>query len=502
MLNLLLSLALTSCITYADPASLGWWLTPESSEDLPHELEEDELGYWSELWLRPSGSVETQPTTVLEQMVGARWMGSSKGKETTPNHITVVLAGKKIVDFSGDKVKTGLIGDEFVTWSDGSKQALFEQKKRKRGRRHRAPVRMNFGKIALPPISAKVKKFPNWQVEGLSTMLEQIASTGDRKLDVRALSSVAQMTDPHGSVLGLRYSDSCSFEERQAIENTIAKNVDPKLTCWMSQNSLKGLQLLSALLQRPTIECKSTRPMTHQSCGMATMPMTDGFFPLSPKIWIVPSCEDLGGVIAHEIFHLAGLPEAEVDKAIEQSESCVSNPEGLTFENKREGFYNDLQVETRMFLFRKTRDDADKWGWTKGERAFFLGLLCSKMNDKNCARRYFQEAVESSSLVGSVELPEGGEVSLSTLAQFDLFDSISEDIYRMRELVRYLRRDPNGTLLIRLESGSYRVNEIFVARSALEQVKANKNICNAETDDRVLCEDLHQITKTSWFKNP
>ena len=61
----------------------------------------------------------------------------------------------------------------------------------------------------------------------------------------------------------------------------------------------------------------------------------------------------------------------------------------------------------------------------------------------------------------------GGEIAWSALAQYEFYDSVSEDLQRMHELVRYLHRDPNGSLLRRIELGSHRVHEFFVARQAL-----------------------------------
>ena len=112
-----------------------------------------------------------------------------------------------------------------------------------------------------------------------------------------------------------------------------------------------------------------------------------------------------------------------------------------------------------MFLFRKVRDEAvEKWKWSEGEKSFVLGSICAKMGDRFCARRFFQQAAEGG-LQRTVNLPEGGEVTWSSLASYNLYDSSSEDMLRMRELVKYLRRDPNGILLRRLETGVYRLHD-------------------------------------------
>jgi hypothetical protein len=171
------------------------------------------------------------------------------------------------------------------------------------------------------------------------------------------------------------------------------------------------------------------------------------------------------------------------------------------FENAGEPFVNDLQVETRMAVFRRVRDEAvEKWGWSEGEKAFLLGTVCTKMGDRNCARKFFTQATEAG-LDGMVELPEGTQVSFKSLIAFNTFDSISEDLQRMHELVRYLKYDPSGALLRRLETGSHRSHEFHLARNALESLQKNKGVCNDTVDERIYCEDLAQIVKTPWFKN-
>src|SRR5205085_8552875 len=137
-----------------------------------------------------------------------------------------------------------------------------------------------------------------------------------------------------------------------------------------------------------------------------------------PKIYLsMDRCDDeAGDTVLHELFHLAGFHDETpaMDKAFEQSASCSVVPAQLNFENPGEGFINDFQVQTRIFLFGKVREDAEKWGWTDGEKAFFLGAMCAKMGDKYCARRYFQTAAEGH-LSGMVEMPEGGDFSWPAL---------------------------------------------------------------------------------------
>ena len=121
---------------YADPASLAWWFLPDASDDLPHEIEEDDTDMWTELWERPTYDSAVQPNTVMEQTLGARWVGMSPDKDGKPGRTIVVLAGRKIVDFTGETARTGVLDDEKITWSDGAKQPLNESFRRRR-RRHR-----------------------------------------------------------------------------------------------------------------------------------------------------------------------------------------------------------------------------------------------------------------------------------------------------------------------------------------------------------------------------
>ena len=146
-------------------------------------------------------------------------------------------------------------------------------------------------------------------------MLSKLVSAPDLILTPRDLSAVAQIQDPNTSILNFRYAASCGFKERQKIEDTLA-SIEPKLTCWMSQNPESGARLLAALMQRPAIECeiksaamKAAFPA--DACAMATAPLTAAFFPVAPKITVaIHRCEnELGETLLHEIFHLAGITD-------------------------------------------------------------------------------------------------------------------------------------------------------------------------------------------------
>jgi hypothetical protein len=270
----------------------------------------------------------------------------------------------------------------------------------------------------------------------------------------------------------------------------------------MENKPAESAKLLAALLQRPTISCKNLN--NKDVCGAASVPKIPGFFISDPKIVIpLEHCPgELGQTLLHETLHLAGIKEADMEMALQDAESCTSSPARVNYENQNEGFFNDFEVQTRIFLFRKVRDEAvEKWHWREGERDFMLGTICMKMGDKYCSRNYFQRAAEEG-LQGLIDLPEGNMISWSALAQFEFYDSISEDLQRMHELAHYLKRDPNGTLLRRIETGVYRLHEFFVARQALEAVKNNKGICSSETDEHIFCEDLAEIRKTPWFNHP
>lgn len=237
---------------------------------------------------------------------------------------------------------------------------------------------------------------------------------------------------------------------------------------------------------------------------MATLPLANGFFPSDPEIFIAMNrCRgEEGQTLLHEVLHLAGAKEVDLESALVKAESCGQSKASLNFENQNEGFFNDFEIQTRIFIFRKIRDESvTKWGWQEGERDFMLGSICNRMGDKYCSRTYFQKASEEN-LQGDIVLPEGESVSFGALAQFQFYDSITEDLQRMHELVRYLKRDPNGVLLRRIESGTHRLHEFFVAREALAAVKEHKGICSSETDEHIFCEDLLAISKTPWFRNP
>src|SRR6202008_4400629 len=88
---------LTICViplaSQAEPSSLAWWFLPESVEELPHEIQEDSKGIWTELWERPTYDSEAQPNTVMEQALGAKWVGLSPDKDGKPSQTVLVLAG-------------------------------------------------------------------------------------------------------------------------------------------------------------------------------------------------------------------------------------------------------------------------------------------------------------------------------------------------------------------------------------------------------------------------
>ncbi|MDZ4677224.1 MAG: hypothetical protein SGI74_06900 [Oligoflexia bacterium] len=505
MIHFIFLLILTPSVATAEPATLSWWFLPESSLELPHETEEDETGHWVEIWERSDDDFDEAPTGILERSVGARWAGFKADRLGKPTRAILVLADRRIVDFDGEKARTGVIQDgEKITWSDGSIQKIVEFKKKRRRSRSSKPMKINFGKIAIPAAGLKLREVPAWSVEGISTLLEKLSKGLESKITPRDLSSVAQISDFNGSALNFKYATNCSFNERVKIEDALAE-IEPKLTCWMEQNKTQASRLLVALLQQPIIDCRARPSMNADACAMSSLPFNEGFFVTQPRINLALSrCgSELGDTLLHETFHLAGIPENTelLDKARVQSESCESSPAKLNYENPGEGFMNDFQVGTRIFLFRKIKEEAvEKWGWSQGEKAFMLGTLCLKMGDKYCSRTYFQQAANSN-LLGFIELPEGGEVTWSSLAQFYYFDSISEDLFRMRQLVNYLRRDPQGPLLLRLESDNYRRHEFHVARSTLEAVRNNKGMCNAAVDEKVYCEDLSAIVQTPWFKN-
>lgn len=507
MLTLLFTLFLVAGTIRAETASLAWWLLPDISNELPHELEEDETGHWVELWVRPSGEVESAPTVVMEQAPGARWVGMDPDKAGRPTKAYLVLGDRRVVEFAGETAKLGSLDGDTVTWADGSKVSLVEFKKKKKRRRSRGTsTRIKFGKVLLPSIAAKEQELPLWTAEGLTGFLNKIQGFPDVRITGRDLSAVHQLNDFDSSALGFRYAENCDQEERKKIEDMLLNWVEPRLTCWMKQNKELSSRLLAVLLQKPMVECRVRSPMGADHCGMASLPLKGEFFAKRPRINLaMDRCRTgLGNTLLHETFHLAGMRDGtpEMDKAFETAESCGAVPAKLSFANEGGSFLNDFQVETRMFLFRKVREEAvEKWGWSEGEKSFFLGVVCEKMGDKYCSRNYFQKAANLH-LPGAVELPEGGEVVWATLAQFNFYDSIPEDLQRMRELARYLQRDPNGALLRRLETGTHRLHEFFVARTTLQAVQENKGICDGETDERVLCEDLATISKSPWFKSP
>ncbi len=504
MLKVFFALMLTTCVSYAEPASLGWWFLPDFIEDLPHFIEEDNANIWSEIWVRSQPDSTSAPSVVMENVLGARWIGINPDKSGKPSTAYLVLGEKRVVQFTGDQVRLGIFDEDKIIWSDKTKQSLVGFKRHRRGRRRHVSARMNFGKITIPPKEAKAANLAAWSVEGMENFLTKLSNFSFKPMGLRDISIVSQLDDANGGLLNFRYASSCDFEDRQIIENALAE-IEPKLSCWLSQNPQSAWKIPAILLQKPIIDCRKHAPMTSEHCGMATLPLTNEFFVTTPRISLNPDrChEHLGATLFHEIAHLTGIKDdsPELDVALSQSESCAQIPAKLEYQNNGEGFLNEFQVDTRMYLFTRARQDAvEKWGWSEGEQAFLLGTICTRMGDKYCARRYFQAAAQGN-LNGLVELPESGEISLATIAQFGFYDSITEDLQRMHELAKYLTKDPNGNLIRRLETGIHRVHEFFVARTALQAIKENKGICNGDTDDHVMCEDLAQIIKSKWFQN-
>lgn len=497
-----MTLCATPSISNAEGSSLAWWFLPDAMEDLPLEFEEDDNGYWTELWLRPGVDSEAAPNEVMEQTLGARWVGLNPDKDGKPTRVMLVMADDKIVDFTGEVSKPGSLNDDKIQWIDNTSEPLYAFR---RHRRHRNSKKINFGKIILPPLASRTKTLTPWTVEQLSTLLEKLpAGPGVAKITTRDLSVPAQIYDTNGTLLNFRYESNCSDESRAQIENKLAAEVEPRLTCWMQDNPDGSMRLLAALAQRPKISCKAQSPMPADACGMASLPLLNSFFVSDPEIHVaVDRCKgELGQTLLHEILHLAGLKEKDLDSGVVKAESCGQFKATLNYENQNEGFFNDFEIQTRIFIFRKIRDEAvEKWHWREGERDFMLGTICNRMGDKYCSRNYFQKASEEN-LQGQITLPEGTTVSWGALAQFQFYDAITEDLQRMHELVRYLKRDPNGILLRRIETGTHRLHEFFVAREALEAVKDHKGICSSETDEHIFCEDLLAISKTPWFRNP
>ncbi len=487
-------------------SSLAWQLLPENVEDLPLEFNTNDQGQWNEIWLREKDKEQGPPRSFMEQAIGVRWMGMEPDKNGRPSRILMVYAAKNIVDIKDGKARTGKIDslNGKIAWSDGSADAIVGNKKK--SRRHRGHGKaINFGKITLPSVSGKTREFSAMSFEGFDDFASKIPVATAIPWTRGDLGFLYKISDARTSLLKFRYAGNCSEKEKQQLEDLIADEIEPKLTCWMEQNPDRAMRLVAALLQRPTIECKLKKPIGNENCGEASIPLAEAFFAVAPQVSLnFSQCNDeINSTLLHETLHLAGLKDgAEIDRAVEQSESCASMPGAISYDGNSDEFYNDLQVETRISLFHRVREDAfEKWGWTEGERDFVLGQICTQMGDKFCARRFFQAAAEESSNA-SISLPEGGEISFKAAAHFGLYDSISEDLSRMHELSRYLINDPNGSLLRRQETDTHRMHEFFVARTSLEKIKNNKGICNSENDDRVTCEDLSNIVKTPWFRNP
>lgn len=480
-------------------SSLSWHLLPENVFDLPLDIEEDAVGEWSEIWLRPYDKPDSDPYGLFERAVGVKWVGFA-------DRAILVYADKFIIDLEKDKTRFGRLDvkGERVTWQDGTKQDFVAYKGKPRRKRSRKAKKVNFGKVVLPPLKYKQIDIALNSFWGVEEFLIKAGTTGDKTWNKTDVALIQKLNDPGTNILKIRYANSCGEARQSQLEKIFEKEIEPKLSCWGEQNPQKAMHLITALLQKPTLECVDK--VEESYCGKSSLPIVEGFFISHPKIEIAfgGKCkEQQKNTLLHETLHLAGIKDGpEMEKAIEQAESCASASGQLTFSNETEEFYNDLQTDVGMKLFRKIREEAvDKAGWSEGDRAYVLGQICTKMGDKFCARRYFQLATEMGSGT-NIKLTSGKEVSFKAVAHFALFDSVVEDRSRMHELARYLKYDPTGVLINRTQTESHLVHEYFAARKTLEHVKENKGICNDETDDKVSCEDLGEIIKTPWFKEP
>lgn len=492
---------ITHSASEASAAPLTWHLIPENVEELPLEITYDSTGAWEEVWVRPPTKPLSAPRLFMEQGLGVRWVGLDPDSNGKPARVIIVYNETDAVEITPEKTTTGKLEKGILTWSDG-KQAVLVGNKKKRGsrKRSRRAKKVHFGKINLPPLNFKSVEMEPLAFQGLDTFIQKISGGPSTSMTTADQTLITRLSDSAGGGLRMRYASDCKETDKTEIENLISGEVGDKLTCWMQQNPEKNLWLLSALVQKPLVSCKTPAA---DVCGRASLPLVEGFFATQAKLEfnMGETCsENLNMTVLHEVLHLAGIKDGdEMDAAVTQANSCESFAANLSFEGPGDEFFNDLQVETRLLLFKKVREESvEKWGWTEGEKDYVLGTICTKMGDKFCSRRYFQLATEAGGS-GSFSLPEGGEISFAAAAHFGLFDSITEDLARMHELVRYLSRDPNGVLLKRLESGTHRMHEFYVARNALEQIRNNKGICGSEVDDKVACEDLAQIAKYPWF---
>ncbi|MBK9293755.1 MAG: hypothetical protein IPM57_04810 [Oligoflexia bacterium] len=453
---------ITLCINssaFALTSSMSEYFLKDNILDLPLEIEEGPAGDWNQLWLKQHDKADQDPYALIVRGLGVRWYG-------TKDQAVLVFADKNVVNVQQQRTLFGKLDSkkENILWEDGSKQQLIDYKKRRKKRTRSKKV--NFGKVSLPPVKEKMP------------IIE------------------------HTNSLKIKYAKNCSATEKASLEEIFQKEIEPQLTCWGNQNPKKALQLMVALLQTPTLECSNKTNVEY--CGKATLPLLNGFFVTEPEIEIVfnKKCSTgLKDTILHESLHLAGITHGpQMEEAIKQAKSCKDKPGVLSFSNEAEEFYNDLQGETAMVLFRTIKDAEEaKTNLTEAERAYILGHLCTKMGDKFCARRYFQIATEEGR-GSNITLPSGQEVTFKAAAHFALFDSVVESRSRMHELAKYLRYDPKGVLISKIETPTHLTHEYYVARAALEIVKDNKGVCNDDTDDKVSCEDLGVIVKTPWFK--
>ena len=173
-------------------------------------------------------------------------------------------------------------------------------------------------------MASKTKTLTPWAVERLSTLLDKLpVGPIDAKISTRDLSVPAQIYDTNGSLLNFRYESNCTDQARTEIENKLAAEVEPRLTCWMQDNPDGSMRLLATLAQRPRLSCKAQAPMASDACGMASLPQLNSFFVSDPEIHVaMDRCKgELGQTLLHEVLHLAGLKEKDLDSGLMKAES-------------------------------------------------------------------------------------------------------------------------------------------------------------------------------------
>jgi len=490
---------------FVDPGeSLSYWLLPDKEEELPHHVEYDFNDVWKEIWVSEGYDEKPLFNALLEQSLGVKWAAFDPDKYGNPGEMILVFADK-IVWLKKPDTIYGTIKSNTVTWAGGSTANFYELRRRGRRSRRRGgrPKRINFGKIVLPREVNREMTLSSWTASGLDHLLGSIANG---RIDLQNVATVAKLSYlGQAGFLNFSFGESCSLVQRERLERLLIESLEPELNCLAGRSDKMRTRLLTLLLQKPRIECQVGPTMPTDSCGMATLPVRDGFFISRPTIYI-PLNRCVGEearTLLHETLHLLGLSHKspDFDEGDQWANSCV-NPAARPvheFEAPENDFVNDFQVQARFSLFNAIRTLAEsKWGWSSGEKAYVLGAICTQMSDSLCARRYFSEAAQAH-LGGEFTLDDGATSTYFAASSFGLFDSIKEDKYRMRELLTYLKRDPQAALLRRREREGYKSHEYYLARSALEHIKENRNVCDEEIDEKIYCEDLGALVKTSWF---